>query len=395
MNKLTPILALFALITSLAGCGSPAAAPASTATVLATQVPTLAPTQTAVAAPTSTPEADAQIAAGLQAALEDLAEQGKLSGAVLVARNGKALVSQGYGMADQEGRLANTAETKFHLASVTKMFTAMAVVLLQKQGKLDVQDPICKYIDDCPSAWQAVTIHSLLTHTSGIHEFNDTAGVAELVRHPSTSQQLIDQFRELPLDFAPGEKYFFSNSGYILLGYLIERVSGRTYGQFIQENIFDPLGMKNSGYDDTYLAGPGYAVGYKNATEPADPVDASILYASAGLYSTVGDLLRWDEALYTESLLPGWLQPKYFSPYDPISGNTLFTGYGWYYGHQYNQWWMYAAGAGAGFSAIVHRFPESHTVIILLSNRQDTDLKGFNARVGPLIFGGEWVSPTK
>ena len=393
MNKLHRIFALLVLITIAAGCGSPAGAPASTDTAPASPVPTVAPTQTA--APTSTPEADSQTAARIQAALEDWARQGKLSGAVLVARDGKVLVSQGYGQADQERQLANTAETKFHLASVTKMFTAMATMLLQKQGKLGVQDLICKYIDDCPSAWGAVTIHHILTHTSGIHEINDTAGITELAQHPATPLQLIDQFRLLPLDFPPGEKYSFSNSGYILLGYIIERVSGRPYAQFMQEDIFDPLGMKNSGYDDTYLVAPGYALGYKNASDLAYPVGASILYASAGLYSTVGDLLLFDEVLYTEALLPGALQAEYFSPYDPIPGSTAFAGYGWYYGRQYDQSWMYASGAGAGFAAIIHRFPQAHTVIILLSNRQDSDVKGFNALIGPLVFGGEWVSPTK
>jgi len=344
--------------------------------------------------PTAPLAADAQLADKIDAVLSSLAEQGSLSGSVLIAKDGKVLLSRGYGLANTESKLPNTPATKFHLGSLSKQFTATGILLLQKQGKLNVQDLICKYIEDCPQAWQQITFHQLLIHTSGIHEINDTAGLEELILHPATPLQIIAQFRDLPLDFEPGTKYSFSNSGYMLLGYIIEDVSGQSYASFIQENIFNPLQMKNSGYDDDQHAGPDHAVGYKDATTPAYFVDPSINYASAGLYSTVEDLLLWDRALYTDELLPASLRDEIFTPFVPIPSTTLGSGYAWNIGTQFDQPWFYYASAGPGFTNIIHRFPNAKVTIIILTNHQDTDLKSLNALIAPIIFGGVWVSPT-
>jgi CubicO group peptidase (beta-lactamase class C family) len=301
MNKVTLLLGFLAVITLTAGFSSSAAI---------SQSPTVTLPPSPV--PTATLTADAQLAGKMGAALTALAEKGSLSGSILVARDGQVILSQGYGMANIELKTPNTPETKFHIGSLTKQFTAMAILQLQQQGKLDVQESACKYIEDCPEAWQPITIHQLLIHTSGIHEFNDTAGLKELILHKVTPLQIIAQFRDLPLDFTPGEKYAFSNSGYILLGNIIEKVSGQSYAAFLQQNIFDPLQMKNSGYYSDQQTGQDHAIGYKNATTPFQYVDKSINYSSSGLYSTVGDLLLWDQALYTDKLLPASLQDEMF-----------------------------------------------------------------------------------
>jgi CubicO group peptidase (beta-lactamase class C family) len=344
--------------------------------------------------PTAPLTADSQLADQIDGALSRLAEQGILSGSVLIAKDGQVLLSRGYGLADREAELPNTPATKFHLGTLTKQFTAMAILILQKQGKLHVQDPICKYIEDCPQAWQQITIHQLLIHTSGIHEINDTAGILELASHPATPLQIIAQFRDLPLDFEPGTKYSFSNSGYILLGYIIETVSGQSYAAFMQENIFDPLHMKNSGYDDDQHAGPDHAVGYKDANTLAFHVDNSLNYASAGLYSTVEDLLLWDQSLYTDELIPASLLDEMFTTFIPIPSTSLSSGYGWNIGTQFDQPWIYYGSAGPGFANRLHRFPDAKVTIIILTNRQNTDMKSLDALIAPMIFGRDWVPPT-
>jgi CubicO group peptidase (beta-lactamase class C family) len=377
------VLTVFMLSILASGC-EPSSTPVPP-TIIPSQIP---PTFTA------TPSADAKLADQIDTALSSLEEQGNFSGSALIARDGEVLLSRGYGLADRETNLPNTPSTKFHIGSLTKQFTAMAILILQNQGKLNVQDPICNYIENCPQAWQNVTIHQLMIHTSGIHEINDTAGIQELVSHPATPFQIIAQFRDLPLDFEPGTTYSFSSSGYMLLGSIIESVSGQTYATFIQENIFDPLQMKNSGYDDDQHAGPDHAVGYKDATTLANFVDKSIPYASGGLYSTVEDLLLWDQALYNDELIPTSLQVEMFTPFISIPSTTLSSGYGWNIGTQFDQPWYYYGSLSPGFTSRIHRFPDAKVTIIILSNRQDTDIKSLDALIAPMIFGGVWVPPT-
>lgn len=401
MNQLTRWIGILLVVSLASGCAAPATASASpTATRLAAptaaDIPLPSPTPAALdtSLPRPTPGADAQIAARLASALNDLAQKGSLSGAILVARDGQVIFSQGYGMANVDLKIPNTPATRFHIGSETKIFTAFAILLLQQQKKLTVQDPICKYIEECPAAWQEITIHQLLVHTSGIPEFNNTPGIQEFILHPATPLQLIARFRDLPLDFKAGERYAFSNSGYMLLGYIIEKVSGQPYAAFLQQNIFDPLQMKNSGYDGDQQTGPEHALGYKNATTPANFVDKSIGYAATGLYSTVGDLLIWDQSLYTEKLLPAALRDEIFTPFVQVPSSDVSSGYGWYIGKQFDQAWMYTSAAGAGFINEINRFPDSKVTIIISTNRQDTDLKGLNALIGPIVFGGVWVSPS-
>ncbi len=384
------IIFIFLFVLLMAGCGSPASlSPAP--------IPTLASTPALPTLPVSLPTASAQadLSATLGTSLQPLAEAGNLSGAILVAKGGQVLFSQAYGMADASNKVLNTLETRFHLGTLSKQFTAMAILLLQQQGKLNVQDPVCNYVDDCPAAWAPITIHELLIHTAGLHEFNNIPGVEKLIDQHVTPAQIINQFRDLPLDFVPGEKYSFSNSGYMLLGVIIEKTSGQTYGDFVQQAIFDPLQMKNSGYEDDDSTGPEYAVGYKTGDTLAPFVDKSINFSSAGLYSTVEDLLLWDQSFYTEALLSTSLQAEMFTSYIPIPSTTLGVGYGWNIGTQYDQPWFYYSSKSPGAACILHHFPTSNVTIIVLTNRQDSDLQGINALIGPVIFGGPWVSPIK
>ena len=175
------------------------------------------------------------------------------------------LISKGYGLADRENDVPNAPQTKFAIGSMSKAFTAIAIMMLQEEGRLTVQDPICKYISDCPTDWKPITLHHLLTHTSGIQDYsrvdlpviNDITTCQEL-----TLEEAIAILKALPQDFAPGAQYHYSNSGYYLLGVVIEKVSGESYENFIQKNILQPLGMSETGYDrlSTDREKPGFGI---------------------------------------------------------------------------------------------------------------------------------------
>jgi CubicO group peptidase (beta-lactamase class C family) len=293
---------------------------------------------------------------------------------VLVARNGEILISKGYGLADRDKNLPNTPQTRERLGSVTKQFTAMAILILQAQGRLNVQEPICGYISECPIAWQQITIHHLLTHTSGIKNFTDFPDYKTTKASPSTPLQTIARFKDLPLDFVPGKKFSYSNSGYIVLGYIIEQASGQSYESFLQHSIFEPLQMKNTGYDHN---DGSLAIGYTNVYshwEKAAYIDMSLPYAAGALYSTVEDLYLWDQALYTEQLLPKELMDLMFSAQAKIPNRNLSYGYGWFVGESnHRQVAFHGGGPYGGFVAEIDRYPADKVTIIVLSNR---DTKG-------------------
>src|SRR5689334_1725000 len=194
-----------------------------------------------------------QLASRVDEYMNAAVRQGKFSGSVLIAHEGKVLVSKGYGMASFELDVANTPRMKFRIGSLSKQFTAMAAMILQERGKLKVQDSVCLYVPQCPATWNDVTIHHLLTHTSGIPELLSLPDFQKTMTLPSPVAQTVERFKDQPLDFKPGEKFKYSNSGYVLLGYLIERVTGQTYEDFLKENIFEPLKMLSTGSDHNDL----------------------------------------------------------------------------------------------------------------------------------------------
>lgn len=336
------------------------------ATAVSIPFPTLAP-----AASTASPAA-----AIIDAALSQLAQNNAFSGAVLVARGGDVLLSQGYGPADRTQNIPNTSQTRFRIGSLTKQFTAMAVLILQSQGRLNVQDPVCSYIVDCPAAWQGMTLHHVLTHTAGIPDLLRFPDFEATKGSPSTPAETVARFRNLPLEFAPGTQWRYSNSGYILLGLIIEQAAGQPYEQFLQENIFGPLGMVNSGYDHNLDT---LAQGYRGAG-PADFIDMSIPFAAGALYSSVEDLYRWDQALYTEQLVPQALLEQMFTAVptgmpDPDAG----YGYGWVIGTSDERPVIAHGGVIEGFSARIERYPEQRTTLIVLANDQTIDVRSLMA----------------
>src|SRR3954452_22331375 len=213
-------------------------------------------------------------------------------GSILLAKSGKVIFENSYGLANAEWNIRNSERTKFNIGSLTKQFTGVAVLKLAEQGKLSLDDNVSRYYAGSPVAWRDITIYHLLSHTSGIPnaEVNDfVKGLA----HYYSPDELIAAFRDKSLDFQPGSKRKYSNSGYYLLGYIIEKVSGQKYADFIRQNIFTPLGMVNSGYESNTVIISNRATGYMvegNELCNADHLDWSIPFSAGALYSTTEDL---------------------------------------------------------------------------------------------------------
>ena len=233
-------------------------------------------------------------------------EADEFTGAVLVARDGEVLLDRGYGFANREWSVPNDGDTKFRLGSVTKQFTAVAIMLLNELGLVDLDAPVKTYLPDAPAAWDGVTVRHLLTHTAGVPNFTDFDDYGASKTLPATIDSLIGRFRDRPLDFQPGEGWSYSNSGYILLTAIVEKASGRSYADFVAETLFQPLGMADSGYDSHAAVLPRRASGYAPTARGivnADYIDMSIPQGAGALYSTTRDLLKWEQGLFGGRLL--------------------------------------------------------------------------------------------
>lgn len=286
-------------------------------------------------------------------------------GTVLVARGGEILFSKGYGMANLEWDIPNSPSTKFRLGSVTKQFTAASILLLEERGKLQVQDPVKKYMPDAPAAWDKITIFHVLTHTSGIPSFTSFPDYSQTEPFETTPEKLVARFRDKPLDFEPGEKWSYSNSGYVLLGYLIEKISGQSYSTFVQENIFTPLGMKDSGYDSNSRIIPHRASGYtpdKGVPVNAGFIHMSIPFSAGSLYSTTEDLLRWERGLFGGKVLSAASLQKMTTPFkqDYAFGLGVHTAGG----HKV----IDHGGGIEGFNTHLAYYPEDKLTVIVLAN---------------------------
>lgn len=376
-------LCILLLSLQLAACapGSVLITPSPTATV----APLPSPTSTEASQPSPSPTRE-DLTAQIDRILIFLTERESFTGSVLVAREGEILLSWGYGLANRDSQIPNTPQTKYRLASVTKQFTAMAILILQANGQLNVQHQICDYVPDCPSAWQALTIHHLLIHTSGIPNVTEFDDFQARKATPSAPEQTVAWFKDSPLEFSPGSQWRYSNSGYVLLGYIIEQVSGRSYEAFVQQNIFEPLQMRDSGYDhnDGSLA-TGYTGLYSQWEEP-DYIDMSIPHAAGALYSTVEDLYRWDQALYTEQLVPQELLELMFTPHAKITGTDLSYGYGWLVGELTGHPTVSHSGGIEGFATEIRRYPEAKVTIIVLSNRDTTNVGDIMNQIAQLVL---------
>lgn len=319
----------------------------------------------ALSGPGQEPKLRPALAERLHEYVQGRARTDGFSGAVLVAKDGRPILARGYGPANREYDIPNTPQTKFRIGSLTKPITAVAILTLVRQGKLRLDDPVRQYVPEVPDAWEKVTVHHLLSHTGGVPEHTGLPAYRDRKTLPITPREILGLVRDRPLDFPPGEKFKYSNTGYVLLGMIGEKASGRRYADLARRNVFGPAGMNDSGYDEPGLILKGRASGY--ADLGLGPVQAPFLhmswpYAAGGVYSTVGDWLRLDEALYGEQLLAAELRRKMFTP---VRNNY---GYGWAIRKVADRAAAAHAGALPGFQCAVLRLPDDHLCVAVFSN---------------------------
>jgi len=309
---------------------------------------------------------------------------GKFMGTVLIARDGKVLLNKGYGFASLEWDVAHSPATKFRLGSATKQFTAASILLLEERGKLKVGDPVKTYLPDAPATWDKITLFHLLTHTSGIPNFTSFPEYRSSQAMPSPVDKTVARFRDKPLDFEPGEKMSYSNSGYVLLGHLIEKITGGSYEHFVQENIFTPLGMKDSGYDSNSAVIRQRAAGY--APGPSGPINAafihmSVPHAAGALYSTTEDLLRWEQGLFGGKLLSAASLEKMTTPFKENYAFGVFV-------QTRNGRKVISHGGGIeGFNTELAYYPDEKLTVAVLANLNGPSASEMVPRLAALALG--------
>lgn len=310
----------------------------------------------------------------------------------LIARKGQILFDRAYGMANWDWRKPNATNTKFRLGSVTKQFTAAAILLLEERGKLRTEDPVSTHIPDAPVTWSKVTIRHLLHHESGIPDITGLPNYRDFKRLPHSPESIRQRFSDLPLLFEPGTKHRYSNSGYILLGQIIEKLSGETYESFLKKNLFDPAGMKDSGCDLTTKTIPNRAQGYVPTTDafaPAPHIDMTVPGAAGNLYSTTHDLLRWEQALLKGNLLKPASLAKMLAPLNGITPSDKGIGMALAIDDTYGRKQIYFGGGVEGFNSWLAFDPADETVLILLSNVNTPWLEDISGQLFTVLHGGK------
>jgi CubicO group peptidase (beta-lactamase class C family) len=312
-----------------------------------------------------------QVTQQLNAYFSQLEEAKTFSGAVLIAQKGQVIFKKGYGMANYEAGIPNNPNTVFAIASLTKAFTCMSVMMLAERGLLSVDDTIADYIPEFPNGDQ-VTLHHLLSQSSGLFEYLYNPDIWLNIDRYHTPEELLLYFMNEPLQFEPGSRFEYSNSNYITLGNIVERVSGLPFRDFVRINILDPLKMKHTGYDPFETDSPNRAIGYDFIDPPLLSMycHPSIPFTAGAMYSTVLDLYKWDQALYTQRLVSKATLQKIFTP------GLGDYGYAWYIdeldvnGRMHKQIWHW--GAYFGFYDYISRLVDDRITVILLLNVSPT-----------------------
>jgi len=317
--------------------------------------------------------------------VEPYLEMKGFSGSILIASKGEVLLRKGYGMANYELDVPNTPQAKFHIASISKMFTAAAIMLLEERGLLRVSDPLTRYIPDYPDG-DRITVHHLLLHTSGIPNVNNLPDYDTQSRFPQTPSSIIEMFQNEPLVMEPGERFDYSNSNYNLLAFIIEKVSGQSYGDFLRENFLAPIGMSDTGHDGhageiLKNRASGYVPVGADGLENAPYLDWTIKTGNGSLYSTVEDLYRWDRALYTEKILKKSTLDVMFTPH--LEG----VGYGWFLGERLNRRVARMSGRSPGFQGEIHRYLDDDVCVVVLSNNYSGAASFMITDLAAMVFG--------
>jgi CubicO group peptidase (beta-lactamase class C family) len=309
------------------------------------------------------------------------------SGSLLIAKDGEVLLSKGYGMANYELDVPNTPETKFSIGSISKQFTAAAILQLEERERLSVNDRLVEFLPDYPRG-DKITLHNLLTHTSGITR--NVSNIPELMMIPRTIEEVIELFKDEPFNFEPGERYGYSNAEYVLLAYIIEQISGQDYGEFLKENLFEPLDMRDTVHNRPETVLKHRASGYDPAVDGisnAPYEDPSNNIGAGSLYSTVEDLYKWDRALYTEKVLGKKSLRKLFTPY------MNNYGYGMSIYQRLNRKVIGHDGSGHGFSAFLERFADDDACIIYVGNIRTGAKEVIAKDLAAILFREEYRIP--
>lgn len=313
---------------------------------------------------------------------------------LLIAKDGKVLYKKAVGMADLELNVPLTTDNVFEIGSITKQFTAVSILMLEEQGKLKIEDEITKYIPDYPTLGKTITIHHLLNHTSGIKSYTSMDSFMPLARTDMNPTEIIDKFKNEPMDFDPGEKFLYNNSGYILLGYIIEVVSGQSYAEFIQEHIFDKVGMTASYYGSMKKLIPNRAKGYQdqNGFVNADYLSLTLPYAAGSIMSTVDDLLKWQNAISANSLIKRSSLEKAINGSTLNNGEKIPYGYGWGKGNINGSPSIEHSGGIFGYTTNGIFLPEENMYVIGLSNCDCSNVSNATNQIAAIALGKPYPS---
>ncbi|GAB3959366.1 serine hydrolase domain-containing protein [Spirosoma harenae] len=342
------------------------------------------------------PQTDAQLTAQFD---KLLMEQFKSDGpgcAALITRKGQIIYQKAFGLANIELAVPMKPDNVFRIGSITKQFTAVAILQLMEQGKLSLQDEITRFLPDYPTQGKKITIEHLLTHTSGIKSYTDMKEFETMMRKDMTPMEVIDLFKNQPMEFDPGTKWKYCNSGYFLLGYIIEKVSGKTYPQYLEEVIFKPLGMTNSYYgNDTKLI-KNRAAGYqggKDVVSNADYLSMTLPYAAGSIQSTVGDLWKWHQAVHSNKLLKKESLARAFTRYKLSDGKETSYGYGWGLGTLQGSPTIAHNGGINGFLTKGLYLPQEDVFVAVFSNSTANDPGGVADKIATLALGKPLPAP--
>jgi len=325
-------------------------------------------------------------------------EYGQFSGTVLVSEGGDVIYKKGIGYANAEWKVPNAPDVKYRLGSITKQFTSMLIMQLVEKGKINLDSKLSEYLPYYrKDVGDKVTIHQLLTHTSGIPDYTESSDfMRNEIRDPLSAKELVEKYCSGDLEFEPGTQWKYDNSGYIILGAVIEEVTGKTYEAVLKENILEPLEMNSTGYDHNEEIIEKRVSGYHKAglnIINAPYIDMSLPFAAGALYSTVEDLYKWDQALYTDKLVSNESKKKIFTPY------MNNYGYGWGIREQefgdVKKKVISHSGGIFGFNTIILRYTDDKNLIVLLCNVLPGELSGLSKGIANILYDQPYEMPKK
>jgi CubicO group peptidase (beta-lactamase class C family) len=329
--------------------------------------------------------------------IESAYKSGEPGAAVLLAKEGKVLYRKAFGKANIELDVPMKPEMVFEIGSITKQFTAVSILMLMEQGKLSLTDDVTKFIPDYPTHGHKITIHHLLTHTSGIKSYTGMQEWVPLWRKDMSPEEMIDLFKNQPMDFAPGERYQYNNSAYFMLGYIIEKASGQTYQQFLEEHIFKPLQMNNSYYGSHKQIIRNRAAGYQNQDgfNNTEYLSLTQPYAAGSIMSNVDDLLKWQIAIRDHKLVKKETIQLAFTDYKLNNGKPIHYGYGWSLNEINGSPTIEHGGGIFGYTTNGIWLPKEDVYVVMLTNRDDMGPGDISTRIAAIAIGKPFPEASK